>query len=76
MRLIKLCKIQNQPFAGLLQDGVFKNFPKFTEIHLCRSLFLNKVASELWQNFMSNFFIEHLMTTSCENEGLSFVQNL
>ena len=22
--------------------------------------FFNKVASELWQNFMSNFFIEHL----------------
>ena len=52
-----------------------KNFDKFTEIHLCWSLFFNKVASELWQNFMRNFFIEHLRTTASENERLSFYQN-
>ena len=69
VRNIKLCKIQNQPFAGFL-----KNFAKFTEIHLCRS-FLNKVASELWWDFMRNFFIEHLRATASENERLSSVQN-
>ena len=76
VRHIKLCKIQYQPFAGVVQDGFFKNFAKFTEIHLCQSLFFNKVASNFWQNFMGNFFIEHLQTTASENERLSFVQNL
>ena len=52
--------------------GFFKNFAKFTEIHLCRSLFFNKAASELLQNFMRNVFIEHLGTTASENERLSF----
>ena len=51
--------------------GVFKNFAKFTGI-----LFFNKVASELFQNFMDNFFVEHLRTTASGNERLSFVQNL
>ena len=37
--------------------------------HLCRSLFFNKVESELWQYFMSNFFI-HLQTTASENVRL------
>ena len=35
----KLFKIQNQQFAGVLQDMLFFKFAKFTEIHLCRSLF-------------------------------------
>ena len=48
VRHIKLFKIQNHPFAGVLQDRFFKKFAKFTEIHLCRSLFYNKVANELW----------------------------
>ena len=56
--------------------GDFKNFAKFTEIYLCRSLFFSKVASELWLNLVSNFFIEQLLTTASENERLSFVQNL
>ena len=34
---------------------VFFKFAKFTEIHLCLSLFYSKVASEYWQKFMSNF---------------------
>ena len=55
-RHIKLFKIKNQPFAGVLQDRFFKNFAKFTEIQLCRSLFFIKVASELWKNVMSNLF--------------------
>ena len=56
VRHIKLFKNQNQPFAGFLQDSFFFfNFSKFTEIQLCRSLFYTKVASELWQNLMSNF---------------------
>ena len=37
-RHIKLLKIQNDPYAGVLQDIFFKNFAKFTEVHLCRSL--------------------------------------
>ena len=37
--------------------------------HLCRSLFFNKVESELWQYFMSNFFV-HLQTTASENVKL------
>ena len=52
-----------------------KNFAKFTEMHLCRSLFFNKITSELSQNFMRNFLIEHLRTTPSENKRLSFVQN-
>ena len=51
------CKtVQNPepPFTGVLQDRIFQKNAKFTEIHLCLSLFYNKVASELWQKFMSN----------------------
>ena len=51
----KLFKIQNQPFADVPQDRFFSKIAKFTEIHLCLSLFHNKVASELRQIFMSNF---------------------
>ena len=61
VRHIKLFKIQNQPFAGVLQDNFFLNFAKFTEIHLCRSLFYHQVASELWQNFISNFSYRTVM---------------
>ena len=61
VRHIKLFKIQNQPFAGVLQDNFFLNFAKFTEIHLCRSLFYHQVASELWQNFVSNFSYRTVM---------------
>ena len=46
VRHIKLCKIQNQPFAGALQDFL-KNCAKFTEIRPCRGLFFNKFATEL-----------------------------
>ena len=72
VRHIKLHKIQNQPFAGILK-GFLKNFAKFTEIHLRRSPFIIKwqVSFEkiLW------FFMEHLGATTSENERLSFVQN-
>ena len=44
---IKLCKIQNQPFAGVLQDRYFKNFAKFTEAQLCVVVSFIKVASEI-----------------------------
>ena len=36
------------------------NFPKFTEIQLSRSHFLNKVASEFWQTFMRQLFYRTL----------------
>ena len=68
--------MQNPEQAICKCSALFKDFAKFTEIHLCRSFFFNKVESELWQNFMSNFSIEHLRTTASENERLSFVQNL
>ena len=35
---VKLCKIQNK---------LFENFAKFTEIHPCQSFSFNKVESEL-----------------------------
>ena len=36
---------QNQSSGDVLcKKGVFKNFPKFTEKHLCQSLFFNNVA--------------------------------
>ena len=50
-------KIQNKPFAGVVQDlflRIFENSQKYT----CPSLFFNEVAGELPQNFMSNFLIE------------------
>ena len=49
MRHKKLFKSQS-----VLQDRFFKNFTKFAEIHLCLNLFYDKVASELWQKYMSN----------------------
>ena len=49
MRHIKLFKIQNSHLQVFCKIGFFKNFAKFTEIHLCQSLFSIKVASELWQ---------------------------
>ena len=54
VRHVKLSKIQNRHFAGVLQDRIFQEIAKFTGIHLCLSLFYNNVASELRQKFMSN----------------------
>ena len=72
----KTTKSRTNHLQVFCKVGDFKNFAKFTEIYLCRSLFFNKVASELWLNLVSNFFIEQLLTTASENERLSFVQNL
>ena len=78
--IIKLNKTVQNPEPAIVRSSrrkVFlQNFAKFTGIHLCRSLFFNKVARELWQNFMNNIFIDQLWTTASENEKLSFVQNL
>ena len=38
------CKHQKQPPEVFFQKGVLKNFPIFTEKHLCHSLFYNKVV--------------------------------
>ena len=58
VRHIKLKTVQN-PEPAICRCSVrqvfLKKLAKFTEIHLCLSLFYNKVASELWQKFMSNF---------------------
>ena len=35
---------QKQPFADVLQNGILKNFAKFTGKYLCQNLFFNKVA--------------------------------
>ena len=37
-------KIQEQSFGGILSKYILKNFAKFTEKHICRCLFFNKVA--------------------------------
>ena len=37
-------KHKKQSFGGDLSKDVLKNFAKSIEIHLCRSLFFNKVA--------------------------------
>ena len=69
VRHIKLCKIQSQPFVGVLQDfGFLKNF---AEIHLCRSVFSNKIASELWQNLMVSFVqpFNHCLVNHCIVNG-------
>ena len=54
VRHIKLFKIQNH-LPMFYKIGFLKKFTKFTEIQQRLSLFYNKVASELWQKFMSNF---------------------
>ena len=45
-----------------LRKGVFRNFAKFAGKHLCRSVFLNKLAG-LRRGVLS-FFTEHLWTTA------------
>ena len=42
----------------------FVRFANFTEIHLRQSLCDNKVASEFWQIFMSNF-LDRTVTDDC-----------
>ena len=50
-------KTQKQPPEVFCEKGVLRNFPKFTEKHLCRSLYFNKVAGLA-------LFTEHLWTTA------------
>ena len=35
---------QKQPFADVLQNGILKNFAKFTGKYLCQNLFFSEVA--------------------------------
>ena len=63
-RLTRSTEVAN---GGVLQKGVLKNFAKFTGKHLCKSLFLNKVAGHrlcfplnFAKFFRTSFFIEHL----------------
>ena len=44
---VKLGKSKTSHSQLFCKMGILKNFAKFTEIHLCRTLFFNKVASEL-----------------------------
>ena len=72
----KLFKIQNQQFAGVLQDMLFFKFAKFTEIHLCRSLFYSGLQVAFGKILWAISLIEQLRTTTSENKRLSFSQNL
>ena len=63
-----------------VKKGVLKNFAKFTEKHLCQSLYFNKVAEacnfikketlaqvlscEFCEIFKNTFFTEHLWATA------------
>ena len=42
--LLQMCLTQKQPPEVFYKKSVFKNFPNFTEKHLCWSLAFNKVA--------------------------------
>ena len=59
---------------GVLQKCLLKNYIKFTRKHLCRSLFLNKVADlrtatllkkRLWHRCFSVNFAKFLKTSFC-----------
>ena len=39
-----MTNVQKQPPEVFYEEGVLRNFTKFTEKHLCQSLFFNKVA--------------------------------
>ena len=41
---ISVTEIQKQSPRDVLLKGALRNFAKFTEKHLCQSLFFNKVA--------------------------------
>ena len=64
-----------------MKKGALRNFAKFTEKHLCQSLFFNKVKKEtLAQVFPSEFcdiskntfFTEHLWTTASRSLPLLY----
>ena len=51
-----------------MEKGVLKNFAKFTEKHLCQSLYFNKVASLNFAKFLRTpFLTDHLRTTASVN---------
>ena len=60
LALWKCAKSRPSHLQVFCKIDILKNFAKLTEAHLCQSLIFKKVASELWQNFMSNFVIELL----------------
>ena len=55
-------KCRSSNWSCSLRKGVFRNFAKFAGKHLCRSVFLNKLAG-LRRGVLS-FFTEHLWTTA------------
>ena len=62
--------IQKQPTEVFSRNGALRNFTKFTEKHLCQSLFFKKVASRpvtllkkrLWHKCFSVNFVKFLRT--------------
>ena len=53
-------KLQNSHQRCSIIKGVFRNFTKFTEKHLCQSLFFNKVAGLRTPFLRTPFLTEHL----------------
>ena len=67
LRLFKNNVVSNRSSHQELfhEKGVLKNFAKFVKKHLCWSLFVNKVETQVFtcafcKIFKNNFFIEHL----------------
>ena len=76
--LLNSLLMQKQSPEVFRKKSVLRNFAKFTEKHLCQSLFFNKVAGlrqlcqtlaqviccEFCEMFKNTFFTEHLRTTA------------
>ena len=73
------CKSLNLLLHMIYEIGLLKKFGKFTGKHLCRKLFFNKVAGwkscwwlkciagvfwRIFQYFLQNFSIEHVLVTA------------
>ena len=69
VRHTKLFQIQNQLFAGVLQDSFLKIFAKFTETHLCQNLFYNKVASEQYTYGRLLLKLKGFLSLKIHNKG-------
>ena len=76
---------QKQPPDASMWKGVLSNITKFTEKHLCQSIFFNKkvfikkenlaqvFSCEFCEISKNTFFEEHLWTTAC---AAAFIEQL
>ena len=66
--------MQTQPPEVFYEKSVRRTFTKFTEEHLCQSLFFNKDAlaqefsCEFYEISKRTFSTEHLQTTASDND--------